>query len=274
MKLFAFIVLSLLSSCKDEDKFYGYLEGKFVYPSCEFPGKLKTLAAQRGSTIKEGDLLFEIDDQNEVINIDILNKRIEIAKSNYEASKKDYTFATQNLERKQKLNRTKVISDADLDQAQNQYFDMENKLKTSELTLHETESNLDLEKSRQSRKSIYAKQNGFISDTFYSLGEFVSASTPVMSILPENEVRAIFFVPQHTFQAFKKGDLINVFCEVCPANLKAEVSYLASSPEFTPPNIYSSNFREELVFRIEANVSLKDAKSLNVGQPIYVKLAK
>jgi HlyD family secretion protein len=70
----------------------------------------------------------------------------------------------------------------------------------------------------------------------------------------------------------KVGDHVAVACDNCPANLAAEVTFVASQAEFTPPIIYSRENREKLVFRVDAR-PLGDAAALKVGQPVDVRLA-
>ena len=48
-----------------EDTVQGYVEGEFVYISAPLPGKLATLFVQRGTRVKTGDPLFELENVSE-----------------------------------------------------------------------------------------------------------------------------------------------------------------------------------------------------------------
>ena len=57
------------------------------------------------------------------------------------------------------------------------------------------------------------------------------------------------------------------------AVLAAEVSFVASEAEFTPPVIFSQEARDKLVFLVEA-APLGAAADLKVGQPVDVTLPR
>jgi HlyD family secretion protein len=63
---------------------------------------------------------------------------------------------------------------------------------------------------------------------------------------------------------------VKVHCDGCAADLKANVSFISRSSEFTPPVIYSNEERGKLVFLIEARPQHPD--QLRVGQPVSVAL--
>jgi HlyD family secretion protein len=65
--------------------------------------------------------------------------------------------------------------------------------------------------------------------------------------------------------------VINIQCDGCPSDLKARVSFIARTAEFTPPVIYSLEERNKLVFMIEALPETPE--NLRVGQPVTVTLA-
>jgi HlyD family secretion protein len=52
----------------------------------------------------------------------------------------------------------------------------------------------------------------------------------------------------------------------------AQVSYVASEAEFTPPVIYSNETRAKLVFLVEARPSADNSPRLRPGQPVSVTL--
>ena len=65
---------------------------------------------------------------------------------------------------------------------------------------------------------------------------------------------------------------VEVTCDGCAAPVRAKVSFIARSAEYTPPVIYSLEERNKLVFMIEARPDAADG--LRVGQPVSVALKK
>ena len=57
-----FMALVFTCSCQKPPatSFQGYVEGEFVYVASPLGGRLETLNARRGQTVKKGDLLFAL----------------------------------------------------------------------------------------------------------------------------------------------------------------------------------------------------------------------
>jgi HlyD family secretion protein len=99
-------------------------------------------------------------------------------------------------------------------------------------------------------------------------GETVPANVPVVSIVPDGEVKVRFYVPQARVAAYKPGRKVAIACDGCASGMTATVAFVASEPEFTPPVIYSLDARQKLVFMVEAVPS--EPRALAPGQPIDV----
>src|SRR5262249_13979568 len=125
---------------------------------------------------------------------------------------------------------------------------------------------------RLDQKHISAAQGGLIVDTLYREGEWVPPGSPVVRMLPPQNVKVRFFVPQTVIGGRKPGRNLTVRCDGCEADVPATVSYIASEPEYTPPVIYSNETRAKLVFMVEARPSVENAVRLRPGQPVAVTL--
>lgn len=110
---------------------------------------------------------------------------------------------------------------------------------------------------------------GVIEQTFYDPGEWVPANQPVLSLLPDDQRKLRFFVPQDRIAALKVGGAVRFTCDGCGAGERqATVRYIAPRAEFTPPVIYSERARSKLVFMVEA--SLAPGQPLPLGLPVAV----
>ncbi|MFK0299371.1 HlyD family secretion protein [Brevundimonas sp. NPDC090276] len=108
-----------------------------------------------------------------------------------------------------------------------------------------------------------------VEDVMYQVGEWAAANAPVVSLLPDGQVKVRFYVPEGMVNAYPPGTAVAVACDGCPTGMTARVDYVASRPEYTPPIIYSLATRDKLVFMIEAIPSAP--RSLTPGQPIDVR---
>jgi HlyD family secretion protein len=109
---------------------------------------------------------------------------------------------------------------------------------------------------------------GRIEDTLFQRGEWAPANAPVISLIPDGQVKVRFYVSQALLARFRPGTLIAIACDGCAPGMTATVNRVATRPEFTPPVIYSLKERDKLVFMIEAVPARPEL--LTPGQPIDV----
>ena len=84
---------------------------------------------------------------------------------------------------------------------------------------------------------------------FFRAGEVVNAGQPVLSLLPPQNLRLRFYVPEPVLATFALGQTVAVACDSCPAGIEAKVSFISREAEYTPPVIFSEQERAKLVFR-------------------------
>jgi HlyD family secretion protein len=123
-----------------------------------------------------------------------------------------------------------------------------------------------------SERRIVAPANAVVDDTLYRLGEQVEPLSPVVSLLPPENIKIRFFLPETLLGRVHVGDKVTLACDSCPAGGTATIRYIAPQAEFTPPVIYSVGTRDKLVYLIEAWPD-KNPEAFHPGQPVDVKLA-
>ena len=121
-------------------------------------------------------------------------------------------------------------------------------------------------------KNVAAPSGGVVQDTLYRVGEFIPAGRPVVSLLPPENIKVRFFVPQAVLPSIQMGDPIQVRLDGMDSALSARISYIAPVSEFTPPVIYSKESRSKLVFMMEAVPDAGMLDRLHPGQPLEVYL--
>jgi HlyD family secretion protein len=125
---------------------------------------------------------------------------------------------------------------------------------------------------RLAQKSGEAPAGGLVMDTLYRLGEMVQAGTPVVQLLPPENIKIRFFVPQALVAQIAVGQRVRITCDGC-APVIATVRYISPRAEFTPPVIYSREQRARMVFMVEAR-PIEHPEQLRVGQPVDVALVR
>lgn len=116
-----------------------------------------------------------------------------------------------------------------------------------------------------------APKAGVIDRIYYRPGEVVPAGRPVLSMLPPDNVKLVFFVPESLFSRLKTGQTVAFSCDGCPPR-QAVITFLATQAEYTPPVIYSVESRRKLVYRAEARGVGGKPLDLHPGQPVDVTI--
>jgi HlyD family secretion protein len=257
------LTAGLLAGCSGgaPREFQGYVEGEYVYIAAPLGGALTNLAVARGDTVKPGQLLFALDRTSEAAALDEAGKNLEQARASY-------ALAEASLGRQQDLrNANGVISAEELDQALAQRDADAAQVAARQAALDQARWSFD-------QKEQFAPTNAYVQDTLYRQGEWVAAGNPVVVLLPPQNLKARFFVPQEVLPKIQTGQTVSVSFDGAKHAYPATISYISTQVEFTPPVIYNRENRAKLVVMIEARFAAKDAPDLRPGQPVDVKLAR
>jgi len=309
-RLLLLLPLVALSACGGQSGdvvFQGYVDGDFVNVAPEVGGRIVERAAERGSVVRVGDLLFRLDDaearsavteaeaglaraEAQLANLQEGQRPPEIAVIDAQIAEAQASLdkAQRDFERQQSLFDRKVISTAQLDESREAITVAEARLtaterqkdvaampaRTPEIDAGEravdaARAALDQARTRLTKYVVSAPVGGRIEDTHYEAGEVASAGAPVLSLLPDDARKLIFFVPEAARASLTIGATVAVACDGCPENLSARISFLGIEAEFTPPVIFSRENRGKLMFRAEAKL-LGQAALLPLGQPVDV----
>jgi HlyD family secretion protein len=234
-----------LAGCDDKPPMYqGWVEANLIFVGPDEAGRVETLAVREGDKVEAGAPLFTLD--------------TELHRADLNMTMATLANAKQTFERAQTLARSGSGTQKDYDAAQ--------------AALREAEARVNTSETRLARRSIASPVSGTVQQVYFRPGEVVTASKPIVALLPPGNMKVRFFVPQMVLPRIAYGDSVTVRCDGCVGDLSAKVSFISKTAEFTPPVIYSLEERSKLVFLIEALPT--EPGNLRVGQPVDVLLDK
>ena len=289
----------------------GYLEGEFVYVASPLAGRLEKLSVQKGARIEAGAPLFVLEQSAEHSSLREATERmrqsqakladlklgqrpseLDALEARLSQASVSAELTSRELERANKLHATAVMSDDDFDRIRLNHdsavkFVAETaaQLSTAKLggradAIAAAEADVAAAQAAVERanwsvehKTLGAPRAALVYDTLFREGEFVSAGQPVVALLPPENIKVRFFVPEAEFASLKAGDTLKVVLSGHPP-LEGRVSYLSPQPEYTPPVLYNRDNRSKLVFMVEATLDPTSARDLHPGQPVDVSFAK
>ncbi|KVX16918.1 secretion protein HlyD [Burkholderia ubonensis] len=309
--LAAGIALAACGQRADERATYqGYVEGEFVYLSSSQSGTLAQLAVQRGQSVAANAPAFALEAVDETAALQQAQHQlaaaqaqladlrtgkrppeVNVTKAQLAQAVAQAGKAADQLARDERQYRAGGISAQQLD-------DSRTAARTSAAQVRELRSQVDVARlpgrSQQiaaqaaqvdaaqaavavaqwklDQKRVAAPAAGRVYDTLYRLGEWVQAGSPVVQMLPPQNVKVRFFVPEAAVASLAPGRAVAIHCDGCAADVPARITYVSSQAEYTPPVIYSNESRTKLVFMIEARPAVADAPKLHPGQPVAVRV--
>lgn len=141
-------------------------------------------------------------------------------------------------------------------------------LRQAELQRAQAEGGLSEANARLGQLAPVAPGAARVEEIFYRPGEWAAANQPILALLPDGEVKLVFFAPEAEMARYRPGRTVRFSCDGCAAQGRARISWVSARPEFTPPILYSKGSRDRLVYRVEA-VPV-NAATLNPGLPVDV----
>lgn len=306
------VALGALAGCSRHDapSYQGYVEGEFVYLSSSQAGTLAQLGVTRGQMVDSGAAMFTLESGNESAALNQAKQQLVAARSQLhdiqtgkrpveiDVTKAQLAQATANA-RKAALQLTRDeaqfsaggIPKAQLDDSranaestaaqvrelsyqidvarlpgrQQQVSAQSAQVEAAQAAVAQAQWKLD-------QKQVTAPAPGRVYDTLFRVGEWVQAGNPVVQMLPPQNVKVRFFVPETVVGALQPGRALTIHCDGCAADVAAKITYISNQAEFTPPVIYSNERRSKLVYLIEAHPAVAEADKLRPGQPVTVTL--
>ncbi len=291
-----------------EIRWQGYLEGEYVYVAAPLAGRLESLAVSRGDRVEMGAELFRLDATVEAAALAEARQRLIQAEAQLQDLEKGQrpselaatearlaqARAAAELSAAEKtrvdtLFADRVVSADEHDRArlnhqrnQAQVRELEAQLETARLggrrdavAVAEAEVAAASAAVRRAEWSVAEKApvapaGGLVFDTLFRAGEQVAAGQPVVVVLPPENLKVRFFVPEAVRATLQSGDSVAVTVSGRDEALPARIVYLSPQAEYTPPVLYNRENRAKLVFMIEAVFAADAGVELLPGQPVDV----
>ncbi len=307
--LLAFLVPGLGGPI-DDGVFFGYVEGDYVYVAPREGGTITAVSVSDGDQVAAGDLLATVDNERHARMVDAARARLAAVESNlkdmqagsrkeeiaviearHRAAESDLALARETLRRTAALIKRKLApqSQQDRDRAAVQAAEAAVNRLTAELQVARlpkraaqieavrqdvlaARAELQNRQSDLQDRSLRSPAAGRVERVLRRAGEFAGPGAAIVSVLPRENIKVRFYVPEPERQAISVGEAVLVGCTGCPEPYRANVSFVAPEAEFTPPVLYSLEERARLVFLVEARFEM--SATLSPGQPVDVRLAQ
>lgn len=270
-RIVPFLAFLLLSACGDDENhpWLGYAEGDMAFVSAPEAGWVSRVTVNRGDWVTRGELLFTLDDTHQAAARDQARAQIALAEAQIGQAEANLEYWQKEIQRQGGLVAAHAGTKQAYDLAKSNYEQARKQVAAIHAQEAQAQASLADATYQLSQRDIVSLTTGRVQDVLFRAGEYAPAQTPVISILPPENVYVRFFVPEKEFARVRLGQRVAIACDSCASNLTATITFIASQEEFTPPVIFSQENRDKLVFKVEARA--QGGLKLNPGQPVDVR---
>jgi HlyD family secretion protein len=301
-----------LGGCDSADNYHysGYSHGDFIYLSYNNSERIEKILVKKGDRVKVGQSLVQMEkysaqnslhqaEKNYQAESALLHnleygqrsQELDVTRSRLESARSAANKTHRQLARYRKLYASQVISAAEWEKINDDYIqkssqvnELVSELKAKQLPARKPEINNQMSRVQAAKLQwdkaewdleqslLTAPEDARVYDLLYRSGERPLAGKPIISLLPDKNIKVRFFVPESQLGALNIGMKVRLLCDACTENITGMINYISPEAEYTPPVIFSSKRREKLLFMAEAIPSGEQASRIKVGQPVSVEI--
>lgn len=179
---------------KDVDIYYEYaakLEAnKDVVIMPKVSGEIKEILFKDGDFVKEGTVLYKIDDEQYKASLDVALADVGVARANYENASTDYN-------RTKDLYAKKAVSKKEFDAKESVY-------KSAKASLNKANAAYKLAKLNYDYTNVKAPFDGYLQTSLVDVGSFAAANnTKLVQIIDQENLKAVFFISDSNMTQIK-----------------------------------------------------------------------
>lgn len=306
------ILIATISGCDNGKSmvFPGYSYGDFIYLSFPETAKIESVYVNKGDSVSVGQPLAKIEGfsaenvlqraekkyQAEAAALRNLEsgdrpEELDVVRAQLEGARSAASQSRRQMERYRKLYSTRGISALEWENARDDYIqknaqlkELEHQLKAKQLPARQAQisnqaslveaARLERDKARwdAQQNTLIAPRDARVYDVLYRPGERPSVGRPIVSLLPADNIKIRFFIPENVLGSLQTGKNVQISCDGCAEPIPAVINYISPEAEYTPPMIYSTVRREKLIFMVEAVPASQQAALIKIGQPFDVEI--
>ncbi|MBX3493717.1 MAG: efflux RND transporter periplasmic adaptor subunit, partial [Parvibaculum sp.] len=214
--LFAGLAALLLAGCDatDDGVWQGHAEGEYIHVGPIDGGVVEEIAVARGDYVEKGALLFRLDMTAETA-------AAEQAAAQFAETKTALDDAQHELKRMEDLYAGGNVTQTALETSRARRDRAGAQMLTA-AAAH------DQAKWRLARREGHAPATAFVQDILLREGEFAAASRPVVVLLPPENIRVRFFLPEADLSRIRIGNRVALSCSGCPAALDGTIRFVST----------------------------------------------
>jgi HlyD family secretion protein len=200
------------------------------------------------------------------LHTELLQAAVDRARADVAAVEAEAHVAQLSYQRMRQMSERKLVSKAELDEAEGKTLAAKARVGAAEAALAESVQAL-------SDAEMYAPETGVIRERIVEEGDFVTPQTPVLTMALLNPVWVRTYLPESYLGRIKPGAVARITTDSFPGKeYEGWVGAISPTAEFTPKNIETPDLRTRLVYQVRI-FACNPGRELRLGMPATVELA-
>jgi len=271
----------------------GRLEATEVDITTKYPGRLASLDAKEGDTVKAGQILARMEVRELDAELRQAEAQVKQAQKQRAAAQafitqreSEVALAEKNLARSRQLYENKNISIEHLQSSETAVQTARATLAASQAELANTEAMIEAAmarvetvKTRVDDSVLKAPIDGRVLYRLAEPGEVLPSGGKVFTVLNLYDASMTIFLPTAQAGRLRIGDEARMILDAIPEYvIPAKVTFVSPEAQFTPKEVETRTEREKLMFRVKVQLDpvllAKHADIMKTGVPgtTYVRL--
>jgi HlyD family secretion protein len=261
----------------------GRIEAKQVDIATKYPGRIKEVLADEGDTVEEGQTVATMD--TEPLEAQLRNAEAKIreaqdnrrtAQAEVVVKKAELSYSTKQYRRSKELVVRGAVSEQERDIDLAHMQTNQAALLGAEAQVVRTQSAIDAAVAEAERIRAEIKDSvlkapirGRVQHRLAEPGEVLPAGGKVLALVDLSDVYMYIFLPEPVAGKVALGAEARIILDAAPQYpIRATVSYVSPSAQFTPKSVETAEERHNLTFRVKLQL---DKKRLRQYEP-FVKV--
>jgi RND family efflux transporter MFP subunit len=206
----------------DMGRFTGTLlsRARFVVAP-KVPGRLEKLFVNVGDSLKNGQLIALLDDDEFVQQVEQAQAELNVARANLEEAESTLEIAQRELERTRTLRQKQIISQSELEAAEAEYSAQAARQKVALAQVAQKDAELKAARVRLSYTKIRASwEDGsgprVLGERFVDEGAMLAANAPIVSVLDISSLTAVVHIAERDYFRVRQGLEARMFTDALP----------------------------------------------------------
>ncbi len=274
-RVFFFLILALVvciirCNKRDELSFTCRVEGKYVELSASYPAKVKRIAVEEGSNVKNGEVIIELDTEDMEIELRSIGDEIESSLHQIEKLKALLSYIRKNLDRSRELEKAGGASRMNVEELELKEKTTEEEIRSLNKKISAGITRKELLEKKIKDGKITSPKDGRVVEITVDEGEVAIPSLILVKVELKGEKYLRCYASESALDVVKVDREVDV--KKGKHFLKGKIYFISSEPEFTPRYFVSDSERD--ILHYEFRVKIPDESGFNTGEFVKVSLPK